>query len=291
MYGKSPFIQDYNYNKATSIIPYIQMHLRRQMSAVRKKEYPSISLSNAVSILETIRDKNIKTSQALSSELGYSDKAHGGIFFYKRTALSKHYNLIEPSKSEVILTRRGQRIVHPLNEADRVLALHESAIGVPLLKSLYESLGPDFHQDDFKPTLSKMTAASPSELAVIGKGIEDIYRDAIQYLRPPADHHERRTEDPGPAPHPVMHMPPRGNPSDSASVQLADDSTPTFDQPVRNLHSEDGYFIRIVLDADVIEEAVAVLEALKKRVKTKGPSANPKEKDSADSEANPLSEN
>lgn len=241
------------------------------MSGIERTEFPEITFSEALEILKMIRVKNIKTVAALAGELGYSPTSHGGLFFYKRAALSKHYGLLEPSKTVITLTRLGERIAHPLSTADETAAKYEAVSRVPLLKSLFAALGSDYHQDDFKPNLAQLTGASPAELETASKRMEGVYRDAIQYLqqsppgqgsdlsslfggssllegvrgsgaRPPTSSHEAER--------------PRG---DGTTV-------PTFDKPVRNLHSEDGYFIRVVLDAGVIDEAIAVLQALRNRI-------------------------
>ena len=235
------------------------------MNAITRTEFPEISFSEAVEILEKIRDKNIKTIEALAKELGYTGKSHGGVFFYKRSALTKHYGLLEPSKTSVVLTRLGERIIHPLSDADRSAALYEAVSRVALLKALFSELGTDYHQDDFKPKLATLTGASPSELAAVAKRVEMVYRAAIPILKqtPPESPDLFDSSN-----LPVLRVERVDKPEvrPPPGVRLTSPTIPTFDRPVRNLHSEDGYFIRVVLEVGVIEEAIAVLTALRNRV-------------------------
>jgi|HubBroStandDraft_4_1064222.scaffolds.fasta_scaffold225671_1 hypothetical protein len=233
------------------------------MKGIKGVDWPELTITEALDIVRTIRSKNIKTFQALATELGYSPSTHGGSLFYKWSAISRLYGLVESSRKNIALSTLGQRIVDSLNEADKASAIRESVLRVELLKRLYENLGPDYHQDDFRPKLSELTGASPSEISEVAKRMESVYKDAASYLRlegkkaPIAGGTERDAES----------LPPVAlDRTVSGRVEVTSGAFPKFDKPVRNLHSEDGYFIRVVLDASVIDEAIAVLQALKSRV-------------------------
>ena len=91
--------------------------------------------------------------------------------------------MIDRDKTSVTLTPLAQRIVYPVGEADRLSAIRETAGRVPLLKQLYESLGPDFHELDFPAKLLEITHASHEEIEAKGPRVEKVYRDTIQYFR------------------------------------------------------------------------------------------------------------
>lgn len=247
------------------------------MSDIDAVEFPKISFSEALEIAEIIKSKNIKTLPSLQGELGYSPKSHGGSFFYKWAALSKFYGLLEPSRANLTFTRLGERIVVPLTTSDRVDAIRESLGRIPLIRSLFASLGASYHQDDFKIRLSSLTGATPAEVSAIAKRMEEIYKDAARFMSP----------DTLSTPAPSLGEsdngrwnPPRGPPAPDPVTPRAP-IVPEFQGPVRNLHSEDGYFIRIVLNAIVIQEAIDVLEALKKRATSKPVSSQTKLADQA----------
>lgn len=237
------------------------------MADIESLEFPKITFSEALEILGKIRAKNIKTIQSLMTELGYSPTSHGGSFFYKWAALSRFYGLLEPSRASLSFTRLGERIVDSLTESDKAAAMKESLNRVDLLKSLFESLGSDYHQDDFKVSLSRITNASPAEVAKVAKRMEEIYQDASKYMRSGI----------GPkALSPAGGTVPKVAPGPSSvsgyeAEAVGSIGIPRFSGPVRNLHSEDGYFIRIVLNETVIDEAIGVLTALKARAASKRP--------------------
>lgn len=228
------------------------------MPGIERKDFPEITFTEALEILATIRSKNIKTVEALGGELGYSAKSHGGLFFYKRMALSKHYGLLEASQSTVILTRLGERIASPLNDSDRASAMREAVNSVPLVKRLYEALGSSYHPDDFKPKLSELTGAGPAEVAAAAKRIEPVYQDAVLYLGSgPARGQPRREEERSPG---------RRNGSAEGARDREEPQVPGFDRPVRTFHHANHYFVSVALDPEAIEEAIALLTAFKAHV-------------------------
>jgi hypothetical protein len=227
------------------------------MAAFGRTDFPEIPFSEALEIAEKIRSKNIKTVAALASELGYSPKSHGGIFFYKRVALSKHYRILEASKTTITFTNLGERIVDSLSDSDRESAIRDAILGVPIVKNLYESLGTSYHPDDFKPKLAEVTGLSPSEVATYASRIESVYEDAIGFLGKgtgtPRDHR-------------IGHRQSAAEDAEVERIDALDAHTKggaTFDKPVRTLQLSNHYLIKIVLDPEVIDEAVALLNALK----------------------------
>jgi hypothetical protein len=244
------------------------------MPSIGRLEYPEISFSNALDTIERIKSKSIKTVHGLAEELGYSTKSKtpGGTFYYKLVALDKLYGVIERDRGSLSLSSLGQRIAFPLNSSDRSAAVREAILRVELLRSLYKGLGMAYHDSDFRPTLRELTGASPDQIAGEATRIENLYRDALQYLGTDALLTTDKLISEG---SPSMGLGPltTSRPSDTGIPAVSPaPEIPTFKgppRPVRNLHSEDGYFIRVVLDAEVIQEAIDVLEALKRRTGTK----------------------
>jgi hypothetical protein len=228
------------------------------MPDIERGSFPEITFTEALDIAERIRTKNIRTAAALAGELGFSPTTHGGTLYYKRSALSKHFRILEPSNTVVKFTPLGERLVHPLSESDRGAAVRESLLGIPLLAKLYEALGPTYHPDDFKPKLSQLTGATPSAIAVLAKRYEDVYLDAANHLRKIG---EMPTSPPssGGEPHLDQRKTQRQSGGGIAPVK--------FNRPVREFNLENHYSIVVALDTDAIEEAVVLLEALKGRVK------------------------
>ncbi len=239
------------------------------MADTNKMDFPKISFSEALEIAEKVKSKNIKTLPSLQGELGYSPKSHGGSFFYKWAALSKYYGIMEPSRANLAFTRLGERIITPLGDADRAAAIRDSLSRIPLLQSLYDSLGANYHQDDFNIKLSALTGATPAEVTSVSKRMEEIYKDAVRFMIPGT-----RNIPPAPMMESQGGSGERRSPQpDADSAHLGSVGAPRFDGPVRTLHSEDGYFIRVILSEGAIQEAIDVLEALKKRATFKARSA------------------
>jgi hypothetical protein len=235
------------------------------MTAIGTLEFPEISFSEALDIIEKIKSKNIKTMAGLAEELGYSSKSFGGNFYYKLAALSKSYDLISRQRQSISLTGLGQRIAFPLNDEDRSAAINESVSRVGLFRLLFQGLGMNYHDSDFRPRLREVTGASPDQIAREGSRIESLYRDAVKYLKVDA-----ATTAPAEANRETALAP---MPSSVVGRSIERSSTPAnvrrFEGPVRTIHSEDGYYIQIILDDEVIGEAIAVLEALRNRLAAK----------------------
>jgi hypothetical protein len=241
------------------------------MPTIGRLEYPEVSFSDALDTIEKIKSKNIKTIHGLAEELGYSTKSKspGGTFYYKLVALDGQYGLIQRERGNLTLSPLGQRIAYPLNDADRAAAINESLQRVEILRSLFKDLGVAYHDSDFRPKLRELTGAPPDQIAAQATRIENLYKDALQYMSAAS---LVLPSEPSPAPmlnaSSALQAPPSGG-RRSPKIDLGSLFETAFkdpNKPVRTLHSEDGYYIRVVLDTNVIDEAIAVLEALKKRI-------------------------
>jgi len=232
---------------------------------------PEITFSEAVKIARSVKGKNIKTWSTFTSELGYSPKSHGGSLFYKWLALSKLYGLLESSRKSIALSRLGERIISPLNDKDAAEAMAEAIRRVPVLNSLYEGLGTAYHEQDFKPVLSKVTNTAPTEVAEFAKRTEEIYQDALKYFRPSEGAPTGRGRAPGR----------QSGDGDKGGAggdrdQIRPNVLPDFNGPTKTLFQENEYYLQVALSTEAIEAAVDHLEILKKRIGAKPVGEPPK---------------
>jgi hypothetical protein len=235
------------------------------MTSIGNSEFPEMTISEAVDVIEGVKREKAQTTTALGKVMGLTNVTTG--FFYNKTAaLSKFYGLVDRQKADINLTPLAKRVVYATSNSDREAALYEVASRVPLLANLYNALGPEFHELDFSTKLLTITGADREELAAKSPKIEKLYRDAIQYLRPGA--RTISTAQTGGLTElkpPVGGLEVRGSSEAPWTDRSSAEAIPYIKRPVRNLHSPDGYFIRVRLDVGVIEEAIAVLTALRNR--------------------------
>lgn len=236
------------------------------MTSLGSAEYPEMTVSEALECIEGIKREKAQTTAALGQLMGLKNVT-SGYFYAKVSALSKFYGLVERQKTSITLTSLAKRIIYSVSAEDREKAIREVATRVSLLSSLYHELGPEFHALDFPEKLMKLTGAEHKEIVEKSSQVEALYRDALHYLEPPVKRggdgnrnlqageiseksgsRERVGEDIFHQAAPFLHIPPK------------------LSGPVRTLQSEDGYFIRVVLDKDVIQEAIDILAALQKRL-------------------------
>jgi hypothetical protein len=156
------------------------------MAGIGDQEYPELTPSEAISIAERVGRESVKTKSGLVAVMGLKDAS--GYFYHRVSALTKYYGLIDRSLTNVTLTPIGERIAHPLSEADKRAAMADAVGRVPLLRVLHEALGRNFHDADFRTKLKEVTHAPLSDIEKQGPFLEKVYRDAIQYLEaaPPA---------------------------------------------------------------------------------------------------------
>ena len=227
------------------------------MTDIGSKQYPELEFSKALEIIAMIRDKNIKTVPSIASELGYSPKSRGGNLYYRLSALNKHYGLIDQDKDDISLTSIGKRIMHPLSEADKTEACKESVGRVLLLRELFEKLGANYHDSDFKPKLKELTGADPVEIEKKAPTVERIYGDAIPFLRdsqlPPSPKNAMDAFD--------FFVPPSA-PLDAGKEKVG--APPQSATEYRTFQGGTNYAVRVKVEERILDEVISLLEALKK---------------------------
>jgi hypothetical protein len=131
---------------------------------------------------------------------------------------------------------------------------------------LIESLGAQYHEGDFKPKLKAISGAQPDEIASKAAAIEGLYRDAITYLRTGAD---RNRGVQGAR----QNLGPEENRDEGSERDTAPRGThlPEIEGSTRTLHGEDSegktiYWIRIKMDAEALDDALTLLQALHQKL-------------------------
>lgn len=150
------------------------------MAGIGNAEYPEMFLSEAVEIVERMGRESVKTKAGLLDVMGL--KTENGYFYHRVSALTKYFGLMDRSLSNVALTPLGERVAHPLSVEDKRAAIAEAAARVPLLKSLFDSLGRNFHDADFRTKLRDVTQAPLPAIQKVAPYVEKLYRDAVPYM-------------------------------------------------------------------------------------------------------------
>jgi hypothetical protein len=226
------------------------------MPGIGKSDYPELTPSKAFEIVERVGRENVKTGSGLATVMGLKSP-DSGYFYHQVSSLTKFYGLIDRTKGTVALTPLGERIAHPLSEEDKRRAQGEAVRRVGLISALFERLGTEFHEADFRTTLRDVSQAPLAEIEKAGRDVETLYKDALRFLptaaakRPSADRAESdlstRTE-------PSLES--RGSP-----------------RPDSNLGNESGYrtfvadgvYLKIKKDKDSLEEALTTIQGWLKR--------------------------
>lgn len=153
------------------------------MAKIGNMEYPELSFSDALRVIEAVRNKKISTVDGLAKELGHTSPKSGA-FFVKTAALNKYYGLVDQQKTDISLTERAKRILMSPSEREQAEARQEAILGVPLFRSLYSKLGSDYNRNDFVPVLRDLSGARLEELPEKGSIVQRMYEDALRYLSP-----------------------------------------------------------------------------------------------------------
>lgn len=153
------------------------------MAKIGNLEYPELSFSDALRVIEGVRTKRITTVDGLARELGHKSPKSGA-FFVKTAALNKYYGLVDQQKTDISLTERAKRILISPSEKERAEARQEAVLGIPLFRSLYSKLGSDYNRNDFVPILRDLSGAKLEELPEKGGAVQRMYEDALQHLVP-----------------------------------------------------------------------------------------------------------
>jgi hypothetical protein len=226
------------------------------MAGIGKEDYPELTPSEAFEIVEKVGRQSVKTASGLASVMGLKSP-DSGYFYHQVSSLTKYYGLIDRAKGTISLTPLGERIAHPLSEPDKTHAQAEAVGRVALLNSLFERLGKEFHEADFRTTLRDVTQAPLADIERSASDVEKLYRDSLRYL-----------SSDGPRPSSALivqasHRAPEG-PFEHGSSQLETPHGRSHEPGYRTFES-DGVFLKIKKDRDSLEEALATIQGWLKR--------------------------
>lgn len=221
------------------------------MPGIGKSDYPELTPSEAFEIVERVGRENVKTARGLASVMGLKSP-DSGYFYHQVSSLTKYYGLIDRAKGTISLTSLGERIAHPLSDSDKAHAQAEAVRHVGLLSSLFERLGTEFHEADFRTTLRDITQAPLAEIERSAADIEKLYHDSQRYLT-------------------RVFLPGRGAAHETSKVpesttqlpghRLLQESTPSpgHEAGYRTFQA-DGVFLKIKRDRESLEEALITIE-------------------------------
>jgi hypothetical protein len=227
------------------------------MSGIGKADYPELRPSKAFEIVERVGRENVKTASGLATVMGLKSP-DSGYFYHQVSSLTKFYGLIDRSKGTVALTPLGERIAHPLSQDDKSRAQAEAVRRVGLIAALFDRLGTEFHEDDFRTTLRDITQAPLAEIERAGSEIEALYKDAERFLG--GSTHGSAS------PSVSLDPPPRTSQSalPSAGGTRTSEGVPAHEPGYRTFQG-DGVFLKIKKDKESLEEALTTIQGWLKR--------------------------
>ena len=229
------------------------------MTSIGSFEFPEMAFSEALKLIEGVKRDKAQTTAALGVLMGLKS-TNNGYFYAKMSALSKFYGLIDREKTNIALTPLAKRIVYSVSEIDKQSAIREAILRSGLFQQLYQGLGTDYHELDFPTKLLELTKASHEEISSKSPRVEELYRDAIQYLRG-MPFSEASTMPAGPA---LLETDPNRTPQ-GAGVRIGSYST----LPTREANPDDFYtfqtgdsIVRLKKsDAKLLQTAKRVIDA------------------------------
>jgi len=223
---------------------------------IGKSDYPELTPTKAFEIVERVGRESVKTANGLATVMGLKSP-DSGYFYHQVSSLTKYYGLIDRTKGTVALTPLGERIAHPLSEDDKRRAQGEAVRKVGLIAALFDRLGTEFHEADFRTTLRDVTQAPLAEIEKTASAVEALYKDAQRYLSSSGStgrlsERAESTSSAGPKPGP-----------ESPSVRRAD--AVLAHEPGYRVFQADGVYLKIKTDKDALEEALVTIQGWLKR--------------------------
>jgi hypothetical protein len=223
------------------------------MPGIGKSDYPELTPTKAFEIVERVGRESVKTGNGLASVMGLKSP-DSGYFYHQVSSLTKYYGLIDRTKGTIALTPLGERIAHPLSDEDKRMAQGDAVRRVGLIVALFDKLGTEFHEADFRTTLRDVTQAPLAEIEKSAGEVEALYKDAQRYLTSSFQgkvQHERAestSSRSGTEPRGIGHP------------------EPVFShEPGYRTFQADGVFLKIKKDKDSLEEALATIQGWLKR--------------------------
>lgn len=226
------------------------------MPGIGKADYPELTATKAFEIVERVGRENVKTASGLADVMGLKSP-DSGYFYHQVSSLTKFYGLVDRTKGTVALTPLGERVAHPLSDDDKKRAQAESVRRVDLLVALFDRLGSEFHEADFRMTLRDVTQAPLAEIEKEGNRVESLYKDSLRFF----------VGGPGTgnaaAVRAARAQTAEGNRTD-AHVSPRQDA-PSGHESGYRVFQADGVYLKIKKDKDSLEEALATIQGWLKR--------------------------
>lgn len=170
------------------------------MARLGTLEYPSISLTEAVSIAEKVAKEfhGSITTSGLAKALQMAEKGGG---FRHKVAAVKDYGLLD-GRGTLSTTPLAERIVYPRSEREGDQARAESFFRVDLFKRLFDrTQGTIPDEESFAIFLEDVTGAGRIDVSKRSGRVRRLYAEGVQYARVttpgdrPEDVHEESERD------------------------------------------------------------------------------------------------
>jgi hypothetical protein len=226
------------------------------MPGMGKSDYPELTPTKAFEIVERVGRENVKTGSGLANVMGLKSP-DSGYFYHQVSSLTKFYGLIDRTKGTVALTPLGERIAHPLSEDDRTRAQSEAVRRVGLVATLFDRLGTEFHEADFRTTLRDITQAPLAEIERAGGQVETLYKDSLRYL--PNSGIKRTSAE-------RTDLTSSARPESRMETRDGTHPDPSFaHEPGYRTFVADGVYLKIKKDKESLEEALTTVQGWLKR--------------------------
>lgn len=229
------------------------------MPGIGKADYPELVPSKAFDIVERVGRETVKTANGLATVMGLKSP-DSGYFYHQVSSLTKFYGLIDRTKGTVALTPLGERIAHPLSEEDKRRAQGEAVRRVGLIAALFDRLGAEFHEADFRTTLRDITQAPLADIERTASAVGALYKDAQRYLPASAPARDAPERADTRRPDEIRHG------SGLQRVPRADSGL--GHEPGYRVFQGDGVYLRIKKDREALEEALTTIQGWLKRHET-----------------------
>jgi hypothetical protein len=157
------------------------------MGAMGEFEYPDITMTDAIEIIEKIDSKSIQRLDVLANEIGHKGpKAYkGGGFRMKITALVR-YSLLTGRPSELRLSDLAKTVIHHRTEDEKNEAIRKSLLTVPILAIIHSKLQGKVPSDFWVPLYDCTGDHAGIDQKLVkehAESIRKLYADAVQYLK------------------------------------------------------------------------------------------------------------
>ena len=145
-----------------------------------KRLFPSLVETTKL-IYGKFSSEEISNMDMLAKFLGHKS-ANSGTFLAKLTYL-RAYGLIE-GRGTVKVSEIGKKLTYPTNEQEKMEAMEQAILHIPLWKEFYSRWGVNLPNSDFWVDLAKITGLEPPEAQRLAEEVRKAYLDDVKYLKP-----------------------------------------------------------------------------------------------------------